>query len=88
MTYTGEVHNGVVVLKDAPILEEGTQVRVEVESMPAKLRRGSPEAVLAALKDSRGWMDSADEMDEALEYLRRTKLDEARAQLEKADDEL
>lgn len=29
MTYTGKVHNGVVVLDDGAQLAEGTQVRVE-----------------------------------------------------------
>jgi hypothetical protein len=79
MTYAGEVHNGVVVLKDAPRLEEGTRVRVEVE--PAKVPRGSPEAILNAIAHtSNSWAESAAEMDDALEYLRRTKWDEVRRQ--------
>jgi hypothetical protein len=62
MTYTGEVRHGVVVLKDAPPLEEGTVVRVEVEEQTngKKLRPGSPEAVLQAIRGLSGsWLDSA-----------------------------
>jgi hypothetical protein len=81
MTYIGEIHNGVVVLKDAPRLHDGTRVRVEVDAAKLEPRRGSSEAVLDAVGRLGGsWADSADEMDEAIEYLRKTKLDEVRFQ--------
>jgi hypothetical protein len=86
MTYIGEVHNGVVVLKDAPALEEGTKVRVEVEAsaqkrVERKFPRGSPEAVLQfAARSAGSWADSAAEMDEALEYIRQTKWEDVRRQ--------
>jgi len=89
MTYIGEIHNGVVVLKDAPPLEDGTMVRVEVEPGPSGFRPGSPEAVLFAIKNLGGsWAESATEMDEALDYLRREKLEEVRVQEASPEPEL
>lgn len=76
MTYTGQIRRGVVVLKDAPALEEGTIVRVEVTSSPRAPRRGNAEAVLS---HAGAWKGCEAEMDEALEYLRQSKQAEMNA---------
>jgi hypothetical protein len=90
VTYIGQAHDGVVILKDAPKLEEGTQVRVEVpEEACSKPRPGSADAILAFMRDSNNsWADSAAEMDDALEYLRKTKWEDLRRQLSEPEKTL
>jgi hypothetical protein len=89
MTYLGEVHNGVVVLKDAPVLEEGTKVKVEVETpLTPKLRVGSPEAVLAGIEKAGGWVGPEGELDRLLEELREMKQQEVRLQMSQPEPEL
>jgi hypothetical protein len=85
MTYIGEVKNGVVVLRDAPRLQDGTVVEVEVQSRPSEPHPGSAEALL---KHAGAWADSAEEMDEALEYLRKTKWEEVQRQQAEPEDRL
>ncbi len=87
MTYAGEIHNGVVVLRDAPPLREGTPVRVEVNLENSQYRRGSQEAVLEAMSHISGsWTDS--EIDAALDDLRRSKWEEVRLQQASPEPEL
>ena len=88
MTYVGEIHNGVVVLKDAPALEEGTRVRVEVDLPDVKPRRGSPAAVLAALRKSGGWAGPDEELDRLVAEVHQMKQEELKAQLAQPDPEL
>jgi hypothetical protein len=83
MAYIGEFHNGVIIFKDRPQLEEGAIVQVEAAPALAAPPRGSAAALLDALsRTSNSWADSAAEMDDALEYLRQTKWEEVRRRQE------
>lgn len=71
MTYLGEIKNGVVVLKDAPLLNEGTAVRVEVVDVPpAEPRPGSREAMLACTER---WVGDPEELDRLLEEVQKDR---------------
>jgi hypothetical protein len=85
MTYIGEVHNGVVVLKDAPPLEEGTEVRVEVTGSSNKFRRGSAAAVL---QHKGTWVGPEGEIDRLLAEVREMKQEELRLQQSQPDEQL
>jgi hypothetical protein len=78
MTYNGTVRNGVIVLDRAAALEDGTRVRVEPEPEKSEsLRRGSPEAVLAAdLK----WVGDPQELDDLLAEVQRMRDDDIELQ--------
>ena len=78
MTYRGYIQNGVVVLQDAPILPDGTPVRVETESADtASLRPGTP---AAALQAAGTWQGKPGELDSLLDELRKDKWAEAEAE--------
>ncbi len=81
MTYLGQIKNGVVVLKDAPSLEEGTTVRVEVVEPPRpRPVPGSKEAILGC---KARWAGDPAELDHILEEIQR----EREADLMPMDDE-
>jgi hypothetical protein len=80
MTYLGEVKDGVVVLKNAPPLHEGTVVRVEVSEPPPEPRPGSREAMLACTER---WVGDPEELDRLLEEVQRDR----EADLTLMDDE-
>jgi hypothetical protein len=85
MTYFGEIHNGVVVLKDAPVLEEGTKVEVTVSSTP---RIGSPQAILAAIEKAGGWVGPESELDRLVAEVREMKQEELKLQKSQPEPEL
>jgi hypothetical protein len=85
MTYTGEVKNGVVVLKGTPHLADGTVVRVEIDSPNVKPEQGSAQAIL---KHAGIWADVSDEIDRSLEEIRQAKWEEVRQQELKPDADL
>jgi hypothetical protein len=82
MTYTGEIHKGVVVLDGSPQLEEGTKVRVEITS---NRHKANAEAVL---NNTARWHGPDGEIDCLVSELREMKQEELRLQLAKPDPEL